>query len=204
MGPEMTTSKPQAVHPKLTVASRLEMSGPGALAFLSPLVAGLGFGKECCAGLLSGALISSVQLAVSMGNPGVAWDNSKKHISAGGLGKEFVKGSKAHKKTVTGVTESDPLKEFVKGSESHKNPVSGGTVGDPLKGHKKCDTVGDPLKEFVKGSEAPKNSVSGETVGDPLKDTSGPALYIFGESIGMVAEVFEGVCTDLPPAKRRA
>merc|ERR1712087_380283 len=94
-----------------TEASLREMLAPGALVILSPLVAGLGFGKNCCAGLLSGALVSSVQLAISMSNTGGAWDNSKKYISAGGLGKEYVKGSEAHKNSVTGDTVGDPLKD---------------------------------------------------------------------------------------------
>merc|ERR1712031_55474 len=67
-----------------TTASLKEMIAPGALVILSPLIAGLGFGKNTCAGLLSGALVSSVQLAISMSNTGGAWDNSKKYISAGG------------------------------------------------------------------------------------------------------------------------
>jgi len=73
--------------------------------------AAIGFGKNCCAGLLSGALVSSVQLAISMSNTGGAWDNSKKYISAGGLGPEFRKGSEAHKNSVTGDTVGDPLKD---------------------------------------------------------------------------------------------
>lgn len=94
-----------------TEASLREMLAPGALVILSPLVAGLGFGKNCCAGLLSGALVSSVQLAISMSNSGGAWDNAKKYISAGHLGKEFQKGSEAHKNSVTGDTVGDPLKD---------------------------------------------------------------------------------------------
>merc|ERR1719162_2059501 len=94
-----------------TDASIREMLAPGALVIFSPLVAGLGFGKNACAGLLSGALVSSVQLAISMSNTGGAWDNSKKYISAGGLGKEFCKGSEAHKNSVTGDTVGDPLKD---------------------------------------------------------------------------------------------
>merc|ERR1740121_1813435 len=94
-----------------TEASLKEMLAPGALVILSPLVAGLGFGKNACAGLLSGALVSSVQLAISMSNTGGAWDNSKKYISAGGLGPEFRKGSEAHKNSVTGDTVGDPLKD---------------------------------------------------------------------------------------------
>merc|ERR1712064_62404 len=69
-----------------TEASLKEMLAPGALVILSPLVAGLGFGKNACAGMLSGALVSAVQLAISMSNTGGAWDNSKKYITAGGLG----------------------------------------------------------------------------------------------------------------------
>merc|ERR1719261_1666985 len=94
-----------------TEASLKEMLAPGALVILSPLVAGLGFGKNCCAGLLSGALVSSVQLAISMSNSGGAWDNSKKYISAGGLGPDYRKGSEAHKNSVTGDTVGDPLKD---------------------------------------------------------------------------------------------
>merc|ERR1712167_10928 len=94
-----------------TQASLKEMIATGALAIGSPLVAGLGFGKNACAGLLSGALVSSVQLAISMSNSGGAWDNSKKYISAGGLGKDFCKGSEAHKNSVTGDTIGDPLKD---------------------------------------------------------------------------------------------
>merc|ERR1712157_599056 len=94
-----------------TQASLYEMILPGVLVIFSPLVAGLGFGKNTCAGLLSGALVSSVQLAISMSNTGGAWDNSKKYISAGGLGPEFRKGSEAHKNSVTGDTVGDPLKD---------------------------------------------------------------------------------------------
>merc|ERR1712211_164531 len=94
-----------------TEASLKEMLAPGALVILSPLVAGFGFGKNATAGLLTGALVSSVQLAISMSNTGGAWDNSKKYISAGGLGKEYVKGSEAHKNSVTGDTVGDPLKD---------------------------------------------------------------------------------------------
>merc|ERR1712167_166926 len=94
-----------------TQASLKEMIAPGALVILSPLIAGLGFGKNTCAGLLSGGLVSSVQLAISMSNTGGAWDNSKKYISAGGLGPEFKKGSEAHKNSVTGDTVGDPLKD---------------------------------------------------------------------------------------------
>merc|ERR1712028_266211 len=94
-----------------TEASLREMLAPGALVILSPLVAGFGFGKNATAGLLSGAMVSSVQLAISMSNTGGAWDNSKKFIEAGGLGPDHRKGSAAHKNAVTGDTVGDPLKD---------------------------------------------------------------------------------------------
>merc|ERR1711876_54744 len=94
-----------------TDASLKEMIAPGLLVILSPLVAGIGFGKNTCAGLLSGALVSSVQLAISMSNTGGAWDNSKKYISAKGTTEGFGKGSEAHKNSVTGDTDGDPLKD---------------------------------------------------------------------------------------------
>merc|ERR1712157_151997 len=111
MGPENMTPDYEKCIRISTQASLKEMIAPGALVILSPLVAGLGFGKNTCAGLLSGALVSSVQLAISMSNTGGAWDNSKKYISAGGLGPEFRKGSEAHKNSVTGDTVGDPLKD---------------------------------------------------------------------------------------------
>merc|ERR1712051_699435 len=94
-----------------TEASLREMLAPGALVILSPLIAGVCFGKNCTAGVLSGSLVSGVQLAISMSNSGGAWDNAKKYIEAGGLGPEFGKGSYAHKNAVTGDTVGDPLKD---------------------------------------------------------------------------------------------
>merc|ERR1712224_230976 len=89
-----------------TNASLKEMIAPGLLVMLSPLVAGVAFGKNCTAGLLTGALVSGVQMAISMSNTGGAWDNAKKYIEATGT-----KGSEAHKNAVTGDTVGDPLKD---------------------------------------------------------------------------------------------
>merc|ERR1712032_992300 len=89
-----------------TAASLREMIAPGLLVILSPLVGGVLFGKNFTAGLLTGALVSGVQMAISMSNTGGAWDNAKKYIEATG-----VKGSEAHKNAVTGDTVGDPLKD---------------------------------------------------------------------------------------------
>merc|ERR1712070_1354162 len=89
-----------------TEASLREMIAPGLLVILSPLLLGISLGKNAVAGLLSGALVSGVQMAISMSNTGGAWDNAKKYIEASGM-----KGSDAHKNAVTGDTVGDPLKD---------------------------------------------------------------------------------------------
>merc|ERR1712190_47899 len=88
-----------------------EMIAPSGLVIFSPLLSGTFFGEHAVFGLLTGALVSSVQLAISMSNSGGARDNTKKYISAGGLGKDYCKGSEAHKNSVTGDTVGDPLKD---------------------------------------------------------------------------------------------
>jgi H+-translocating diphosphatase len=61
-------------------ASLEEMIAPGALVILTPIVVGTLFGTRALAGVLSGALVSGVQMAVSMSNTGGAWDNAKKYV----------------------------------------------------------------------------------------------------------------------------
>ena len=66
-------------------ASLSEMIPPGALVMLSPVVVGVLFGTRTLAGLLAGALVSGVQMAVSMSNTGGAWDNAKKYVEVRSL-----------------------------------------------------------------------------------------------------------------------
>jgi inorganic pyrophosphatase len=94
-----------------TDASLREMIAPGALVILTPIATGCLLGKNACAGTLSGALVSGVQLAVSMSNTGGAWDNAKKYIEGGGLGAGIGKKSEPHKNAVTGDTVGDPMKD---------------------------------------------------------------------------------------------
>ena len=56
------------------------MIAPGALVILSPLLAGIFFGPAAVEGLLAGAIVSGVQVAISASNTGGAWDNCKKEI----------------------------------------------------------------------------------------------------------------------------
>eukprot|EP01000_Liburna_glaciale_P000661 NODE_1181_length_667_cov_953.878641_g812_i0.p1 GENE.NODE_1181_length_667_cov_953.878641_g812_i0~~NODE_1181_length_667_cov_953.878641_g812_i0.p1 ORF type:complete len:196 (-),score=76.39 NODE_1181_length_667_cov_953.878641_g812_i0:80-643(-) len=93
-----------------TDASLREMIAPGALVVLSPIVFGVFFGKEALAGLLPGALVSGVQMAISASNTGGAWDNAKKFVEAGGMPGEK-KGGGVHSAAVIGDTVGDPLKD---------------------------------------------------------------------------------------------
>merc|ERR1719197_1003986 len=63
-----------------TNASLVKMIAPGALVILTPLVAGIFFGPAAVEGLLAGAIVSGVQVAISASNTGGAWDNCKKEI----------------------------------------------------------------------------------------------------------------------------
>jgi len=104
-----------------TDASLREMIAPGALVMLTPIIVGYFFGVKALAGVLAGALVSGVQMAISSSNTGGAWDNAKKYIEAGNVPGER------------------------KGGEMHKAAVIGDTVGDPLK-----DTSGPSLNILIK------------------------------------------------------
>jgi len=93
-----------------TQASLRRMIAPGLLVILSPLLVGYIFGVKALAGLLAGALVSGVQIAISASNSGGGWDNAKKYIEGGG-GDLGGKGSPAHKAAVVGDTVGDPLKD---------------------------------------------------------------------------------------------
>ncbi|KAI7754156.1 hypothetical protein M8C21_005102, partial [Ambrosia artemisiifolia] len=108
-----------------TDASIKEMIPPGALVMLTPLIVGTFFGVETLSGVLAGALVSGVQVAISASNTGGAWDNAKKYIEAG---------ASEHARTLG-----------PKGSEPHKAAVIGDTIGDPLK-----DTSGPSLNILIK------------------------------------------------------
>lgn len=93
----------------ITTAGALkEMITPGLLAVAIPVVVGIVLGADALGGMLAGALVSGVPLALQMANAGGAWDNAKKFIEAGNLGG---KGSEAHKAAVVGDTVGDPFKD---------------------------------------------------------------------------------------------
>ncbi len=91
-----------------TQAALKKMVLPGALAVAAPIVVGFAFGPQALGGMLGGALVSGVLLALTMANAGGAWDNAKKYVEKGELGG---KGSDVHKACVVGDTVGDPFKD---------------------------------------------------------------------------------------------
>ena len=89
-----------------------EMKVPAVLAILFPLVSGFLFGPYFVGGLLIGATLSAIMLAIFTGNAGGAWDNGKKYIESGAIEGQG-KGSPAHDAAVVGDTVGDPLKDTV-------------------------------------------------------------------------------------------
>jgi K(+)-stimulated pyrophosphate-energized sodium pump len=91
-----------------TKAALREMILPGVTAIAAPVVVGYALGVEALGGLLAGATVTGVLMALFMANAGGAWDNAKKYIEGGAHGG---KGSQPHKAAVVGDTVGDPFKD---------------------------------------------------------------------------------------------
>ena len=91
-----------------TQAALKEMLLPGVMAVLAPVFIGVVLGPDALGGLLGGALVTGVMLAIFMSNSGGAWDNAKKYIEDGHHGG---KGSEAHRAAAVGDTVGDPFKD---------------------------------------------------------------------------------------------
>ena len=99
----------------ITIASQGALRGmiaPALIAVLVPVVCGFLFGAGLVGGLLVGATLTAIMLAIYAGNAGGAWDNAKKYVEKGGLEGQG-KGSPAHDAAVVGDTVGDPLKDTV-------------------------------------------------------------------------------------------
>ncbi|MCB1708030.1 MAG: sodium-translocating pyrophosphatase [Halioglobus sp.] len=91
-----------------TTAALRRMILPGAIAVSAPVLVGFGLGAASLGGMLGGALLGCVLLALMMANAGGAWDNAKKYVEKGNLGG---KGSDTHSAVVVGDTVGDPFKD---------------------------------------------------------------------------------------------
>ena len=91
-----------------TSAALRRMILPGTIAVAAPVLVGFGIGASSLGGMLGGALLACVLMALMMANAGGAWDNAKKYVEKGNLGG---KGSDTHAATVVGDTVGDPFKD---------------------------------------------------------------------------------------------
>ena len=91
-----------------TTAALKRMMLPGVIAVGAPPVVGLIIGPEALGGMLGGALLGCVLMALMMANAGGAWDNAKKYVEKGNLGG---KGTETHAAVVVGDTVGDPFKD---------------------------------------------------------------------------------------------
>ncbi len=91
-----------------TQSALRKMIIPGVIAVAAPPVVGFSLGAESLGGMLAGALLGCVLMALMMANAGGAWDNAKKFVEKGNLGG---KGSEVHGAAVVGDTVGDPFKD---------------------------------------------------------------------------------------------
>jgi len=91
-----------------TTAALKKMILPGVIAVAAPVIVGFGIGPTALGGMLGGALLGCVLMALMMANAGGAWDNAKKYVEKGNFGG---KGTDTHAATVVGDTVGDPFKD---------------------------------------------------------------------------------------------
>uniref|UniRef100_A0A7S3IHU0 H(+)-exporting diphosphatase n=1 Tax=Strombidium inclinatum TaxID=197538 RepID=A0A7S3IHU0_9SPIT len=153
-----------------TEASLKKMIAPGALVLGSPLLAGFLFGPDATAGLLAGAIVSGVQVAISASNTGGAWDNAKKEI-------EKRRSAFRGEAKANGIDLDAYAEEVAAADDEAKESED---IQEKMKWVEKADRL----------KEQKVAAVVGDTVGDPLKDTSGPSINILIKLSAITSLVF--------------
>jgi len=180
-----------------TNQSLKEMIAPGALVICTPILVGMFFGVEAVAGLLTGAISSSLQLAIWMSNTGGAWDNAKKYIEKGEVNGWFPyrdgrpipdDSCLTQRVRLGGGAERDmPIRQWLtdlqRTDPNKYNKIMAGDLPIETNDGRRVIYAG-------KKSAAHAGAVVGDTVGGPLKDTSGPALNIVMKLMAIIAVVF--------------
>jgi len=173
-----------------TEASLKKMVAPGVLVIGSPLLAGFIFGPNATAGVLAGAIVSGVQVAISQSNSGGAWDNAKKEVEAH---------RSAFRKTAeeAGVNLATVKMEYNKLLANRFSGViadNGLDIENTLEQGFDKERFEQLHKDWMERDlqlrEQHIAAVVGDTVGDPLKDTSGPAINILVKLSAITSLVF--------------
>jgi inorganic pyrophosphatase len=173
-----------------TEASLNKMVAPGVLVIGSPLCAGFIFGPNATAGVLAGAIVSGVQVAISQSNSGGAWDNAKKEVEkqrsifrASAVTAKVDLEEKKRRHAIL-VAHQFTGKKDDKGLEE-ENPEG------PNWNRAEYDELMEKwMKRELELREQHIAAVVGDTVGDPLKDTSGPAINILVKLSAITSLVF--------------
>merc|ERR1711990_265911 len=170
-----------------TQASLKKMVAPGILVIGSPLGAGFVFGPNATAGVLAGAIVSGVQVAISQSNSGGAWDNAKKEVEA--HRSEFRK--KAEAAGVNLATLKLEYNKLLANRYTGEIGENGLDIQAPDFDEARFNELHEKwMKRDLQLREQHVAAVVGDTVGDPLKDTSGPAINILVKLSAITSLVF--------------
>jgi inorganic pyrophosphatase len=173
-----------------TEASLKKMVAPGVLVIGSPLCAGFVFGPNATAGVLAGAIVSGVQVAISQSNSGGAWDNAKKEV-------EKNRSSFRLRAVKANINLDDVKREYnilaahqFTGEKTENGVEVENGIENGFDADRFAVLTKDWMEEEMLLREQHIAAVVGDTVGDPLKDTSGPAINILVKLSAITSLVF--------------